>query len=259
MRLPITEHQAQIAKRVLDDESTKRQHLVVSLTGAHAYGFASPDSDLDLKGVHIAPTRALVGLSHPPDHSARLEVIEGVEIDYTSNELGQVLAGIIKGVGSFYERVLGTWTAIASSELMALRPIVVRSFSRRVHAHYRGFASSQLRDAQQTETPTAKTLLYVLRTALTGTHLLGSATLCTDLNEVVGYYGFEHAQELLEIKRRGERTMLEPAVARRWIAEGARALTLLDHAFETSALPDEPANVAEIDEYLVGMRRAHFD
>ena len=38
------------ADRLLDEESAKRSHLVVSLSGAHAYGFPSPDSDLNSEG-----------------------------------------------------------------------------------------------------------------------------------------------------------------------------------------------------------------
>lgn len=257
-RLPISAHQDAIARRVLAEESEQRHHLVITLTGAHAYGFPSPDSDLDLKGVHLAPTRALLGFHRGPDHASRLETIEGVEIDYASNELGQVLGGIVKGIGSFYERILGMWPVQESPELAELRPLVVRSVSRRVHAHYRGFATSQYHDAQQTPTPTAKNVLYILRTALTGAHLLASATLCTDLEEVAGYYGFEHVRELLAIKREGERTPLAPEVARRWLVEAERAMALLDRSMERSSLPDEPPNVAELEDYLIARRREHF-
>src|SRR3954468_1496225 len=100
----LTPKQAEVAGRALDEEGRARRHLVVSLSGAHAYGFPSPDSDLDLKAIHIAPTRALVGLSPPVLHANRLEVIEAVEIDYSSNELGGVLAGILAGNGNYVER-----------------------------------------------------------------------------------------------------------------------------------------------------------
>ena len=40
-------HRAVMA-RVLDEEEAQREHVVVYLSGAHAYGFPSPDSDLDL-------------------------------------------------------------------------------------------------------------------------------------------------------------------------------------------------------------------
>ena len=34
---------------VLGRESAHRDHVVVALSGAHAYGFPSPDSDLDMR------------------------------------------------------------------------------------------------------------------------------------------------------------------------------------------------------------------
>ncbi|MFY1825632.1 nucleotidyltransferase domain-containing protein, partial [Myxococcus fulvus] len=43
MKGTLTEHEKTVADRVLDEESARREHLVVSLTGAHAYGFPSPD------------------------------------------------------------------------------------------------------------------------------------------------------------------------------------------------------------------------
>ena len=58
----LSAHQAEVARRFLAERERERTHLVIYLSGAHAYGFPSPDSDLDLKCVHVAPTRALVGL-----------------------------------------------------------------------------------------------------------------------------------------------------------------------------------------------------
>ncbi|MFO7564017.1 MAG: nucleotidyltransferase domain-containing protein [Enhygromyxa sp.] len=59
----MTPAQRAVAERVVAEEVGKRTTLVVSLCGAHAYGFASVDSDLDLKGVWAAPTRRLLGLA----------------------------------------------------------------------------------------------------------------------------------------------------------------------------------------------------
>src|SRR4051794_36384173 len=101
----LTPHQQQVAARVLDEESARRDHLVISLSGAHAYGFPSPDSDLDLKAIHIAPTRALLGLHREDAPTDRLEVLEGVEVDYTSNELQGVLVGVLGGNGNYLERI----------------------------------------------------------------------------------------------------------------------------------------------------------
>jgi hypothetical protein len=102
---------------VLAEEEARREHLVVYLSGAHAYGFPSPDSDLDLKAIHVARTADLVGLAAPAPTFDRAEVVDGVEVDYTSNELGHALAGMLAGNGNFLERVIGRMVAHASGLL----------------------------------------------------------------------------------------------------------------------------------------------
>ena len=131
---------------MIGEESARREHVVVYLSGAHAYGFPSPDSDLDLKAIHVANTSALVGLNPPAGHVRSPRVrIDGVEIDYTSNEIAHVLAGILHGNGNFLERVLGRTVLASSPDFDPLRPLVRATLSRRVHEHYRGFAQNQAR------------------------------------------------------------------------------------------------------------------
>ena len=36
--------------------------LFATLSGAHLYGFPSPDSDFDLRGAHVLPLEKVVGL-----------------------------------------------------------------------------------------------------------------------------------------------------------------------------------------------------
>ncbi|MFO0636960.1 MAG: nucleotidyltransferase domain-containing protein [Nannocystaceae bacterium] len=259
MTLPLTDHQRTVADAELDRQDAAREHLVIALTGAHAYGFPSPDSDLDLKGVHVLPTRALVGLTRPDAHASAMKLVEGVELDYASNEIGQVLAGVLRGFGSYIERILGPWIMRASPDHAELAALVRGALCRRVHAHYRGFAQGQLREAIAAGTPTAKRLLYVLRTALTGTRLLARGELVTDLTALMDEHGFGHARELLAIKQQGERTPLPVEVATRWLAEADGVFELLDRALASSVLPDEPPNVAEIDAWLIALRRRRFD
>lgn len=250
----LTEVQREVAERVLAEEGARRQHLVVSLSGAHAYGFPSPDSDLDLKGIHVVPTAELLGLSPPRLTFDRLEVVDGVEIDYTSNELQMALAGLLAGNGNYLERVLGK-TALARSPLLdALRPLAHAALSRRFHRHYRGFAISQLHEAQQ-PTATAKQMLYVLRTALTGTHLLRTGELVTDLGAICEAYELPEAKALIEAKRAGEKTVLDAPTRERWLSRVGAVLEALDDARATSSLPEEPPNAPELQAWLVEVRR----
>ena len=245
-------HERDVAARVIAEESARRDHLVVYLSGAHAYGFPSPDSDLDLKAIHVAPTRALLGLDAPATTVDRAEFVEEVEIDYTSNEVGHALRGLLTGNGNFLERVLGATTLDESPLLEGLRPVATRALSRRFHHHYRGFARSQL--AALVAGPTVKRLLYVLRTALTGTHLLRTGRLVTDVNELFDDHGLPDARELVVRKRAGERTPLDGDVLRVWLARLDALFAALDAARDASPLPDEAPNAAELDAWLVDAR-----
>ncbi|XXF80725.1 nucleotidyltransferase domain-containing protein [Myxococcaceae bacterium GXIMD 01537] len=260
MKGTLTEHERRVADRVLDEESSRREHLVVSLSGAHAYGFPSPDSDLDLKCIHVESTRALLALEPRQVRSERLEVLDGVEVDYSSNELQPVLLGMLQGNGNYLERVLGAITVRGSEGLEALRPLARGVLSRRLHRHYRGFATSQLREWEKSGFRSAKKLLYVLRTTLTGTHALRTGEIETDVTALLDGYGFAEAHALVEQKRRGEKTELPEALSERWRGEVARAFEVLDAAVPSSVLPEEPprAAVALLEEWMLDMRRRHF-
>jgi predicted nucleotidyltransferase len=245
-----------IARRVVAEEESQREHVVVYLSGAHAYGFPSPDSDLDLKSIHVAPTAALLGMTPPVTTFDRAEIVEGVEIDYTSNELGPALAGILRGNGNFAERALCPSTLLESELLAELREVARGALSRRMHRHYRGFAETQRRELERT--PTAKRLLYVLRTALTGTHVLETGELIADLGALVAERPLEGVAELVARKQGGERTPLTETERDRWSERVRDLLDRLDAARDRSPLPEEPSNVAEVEAFLLRARRARF-
>jgi predicted nucleotidyltransferase len=252
----LTPEQRTVMKRVLEEEEARREHVVVYLSGAHAYGFPSPDSDLDLKAIHVAKTADLLGFEIPPPTVDRAEILEGVEIDYTSNELAHALAGILLGNGNFLERVLGRMVPHESPLLGELRPIARRALSRRVHRHYRGFAQNQVRFLERE--PTAKKLLYVLRTSLTGIHLLRTGELEPDLTRLMDRYDLSDAAALVERKRAGERVALDPAQLEAWRPRVSALFAALDEARAESPLPEEPPNEAEVRDWLIAVRRSRF-
>jgi predicted nucleotidyltransferase len=254
----LTPKQAEVARAFIEAREREREHLVVYLSGAHAYGFPSPDSDLDLKCIHIAPTRTLVGLNPPDDPPDRIDIVDGVELDYGSNELAPVLRGVLKGNGNYIERILGELALGGDATLLeGARAVVKPALSRRVAKHYGGFATSQLRAFD--DKPTAKRALYVLRTAATGRKLLATGELVTDVARL-GELVPREIDELLAIKRTGERQPLEPEHARVWRARLAEAIDAIDAAWPTSVLPVEPpaSAIAAIDAWLQDVRHAHW-
>lgn len=254
----LSEKQAGVARAFLAERERERKHLVIYLSGAHAYGFPSPDSDLDLKCVHVAPTRELVGLTTIEDPPDRIDIVDGVELDYGSNELAPVLRGAIKGNGNYLERILGELALGGDLTLLAQARDVVRPLlSRRVAKHYGGFAVSQLRAFD--DKPTAKRALYVLRTAATGRCLMARGELVTDVAKLGDFVPAEIG-ELLAIKRQAEKRELDAEHAKLWRTRLVAAIDAVDAAWPTSVLPTDapPAAIDAVDAWLREVRRSHW-
>ncbi len=256
---PLDSAQRAALGRVLAEECAKRRHLVVALSGSHAYGFPSPDSDLDLKSVHIEPTSALLGLKAPRPSASRVEWVDGVEIDYTSNELAGFLAGLVAGNGNYLERLLGPYLFAPAPELETLAPFARAAISKRFYHHYRGFATGQRNDMMGERTPvTVKRVLYALRTSLTGARLLARGELITDVGELARAAGFDDALDLVARKREGEKTPLDGATLAHWRRRVDEALAALDDALARSTLPDEAPNQPALEAFLLEVRRANW-
>ena len=242
-------------RRFVDAHAPPGRLLLCGVTGSHFYGFPSPDSDLDLKGIHLAPTAELLGLGAPQETFDRLLVFEGLECDYTSHEARKALSLLLRGNGNMLERILSPIQLQATEELRALQALARATISKRFASHYRGFFQGMCREHDRSEAPRAKTLLYAYRVALTGVHLLRTGELVGDVNETAPRYGFEAALELVARKRDGEErvvlTAAEDATHRgAWPALEAA----LASALEESTLPDAPDNAAEPDAFLVELR-----
>lgn len=233
------------------------QPLVAGVTGSHFYGFPSANSDLDLKGIHIAPTEQVLGLTAPPDHVDFLGDFEGVELDYTSQELAHALRLLIKGNGNMLERIVTPLQVADHPDRLELIPLALGAVSRRFYRHYRGFFASMVAEVNRAHPPTAKALLYAYRTALTGVHLLRSGECVGDVEVLSAEYGFGAVRDLLAIKR-GRTEWAEVSSADPWRSDFLRLQQALDEAKEHSRLPEDTPNVPALNDFLIRIRQNNF-
>jgi predicted nucleotidyltransferase len=73
--------------------------LFVTISGAHLYGFASADSDYDLRGVHLLPGRRVLGLDVRDETIEQSVVDEGLEIDLVTHDLRKFMGLLLKKNG----------------------------------------------------------------------------------------------------------------------------------------------------------------
>ncbi len=228
--------------------------LFATVSGAHLYGFPSQDSDVDLRGVHLLPTEALVGLREPEETRTRMWVRDGVEMDLVTHDLRKFVRLMLRRNGYVLEQLLSplvVHTGEAHAELVALAPAVLTSN----HAHhYRGFANTQMRLFEKTGE--LKPLLYAFRVLLTGIHLMRSAAVVADLPTLVALVDAPvYLPELIEAKASAEHGAAE--VEQERVLSDLEALhQVLDEAQTRSALPAETAAAAydALHDYVVRVR-----
>ena len=62
--------------------------LFATISGAHLYGFPSPDSDYDLRGAQVLPLDSVVGLEVRDETVQDERVLDGLEMDIVSEQGG---------------------------------------------------------------------------------------------------------------------------------------------------------------------------
>src|SRR5689334_11793117 len=146
--------------------------LFATISGAHLYGFPSPDSDYDLRGAHILPHQNVLGLDVHHETIERSSIVDGLEIDLVTHDVRKFFLLLLKKNGYVLEQLLSPLvlqTTAAHDELKSLAPACITRF----HAyHYLGFAETQWRLFEKENPRRAKPLLYVYRVLLTGIHLM---------------------------------------------------------------------------------------
>lgn len=247
----------ELARRFIAEHAPPGELLSCALTGSHIYGFSSPDSDLDLKGIHRVPTRALLGFGKPKETHDRLQVFDGVECDLTTHEIQKAFGLLLAGNGNMLERFESPVQLYDTAAADALRQLSRGARSTRYVRHYSGFFRGMCREHTRGEAPKAKTLLYAYRVALTGVHLLLTGELVCDVRRLGPEHGFPEVLELVHYKATHHEKSAVPAdMDARHRANWPRLDALLGEAKDRSPLPAEPANVAECEAWLVERRLA---
>src|SRR5687768_7002347 len=109
--------------------------LFVTISGAHLYGFPSPDSDFDLRGVHILPVREVVGLS-PAGETIEISRDEpGLELDLVTHDAKKFFALVLKKNGYVLEQLFSPLVLYTTPQHEELKNIAARCITRH-HAHH---------------------------------------------------------------------------------------------------------------------------
>lgn len=229
--------------------------VFATISGAHLYGFPSPDSDFDLRGVHLLPLETVVGLEEGQQTVEKEGIYDGLEIDLVTHDAAKFFGLMLKRNGYVLEQLLSplvVYTTVEHEELKALAPGCIT----RHHAHhYLGFAATQWKLFEKESPPRVKPLLYTFRVLLTGIHLMQTGEVQANLCQLNESAKLSYLDELVHRKQTGaEKGVLDAADIDFYRAEYQRLTRELEQTYEESRLPEMPTCREGLNDLLVRLR-----
>ena len=248
--------------------------MFATISGAHLYGFPSPDSDFDLRGAHVLPLEKVVGLDVHDETVEDSRVIEGLEMDIVSHDLRKFCGLLLKKNGYVLEQLFSPLIVRTTAEHMELKeicrikPVGLETgvpgsgVITKHHAHhYFGFAETQWKLFLKESPRRVKPLLYVYRVLLTGIHLMRTGVIEANLVTLNEKFRLPYIADLVTRKLSGtEKSKLEDADLAFHESEYQRLRDELQAAHDASTLPEAPDEKmrAALNDLLVRVRKYGF-
>ena len=224
----------------------------MTVSGAHLYGFPSPDSDVDLRGSFAAPLAEVLGLDAPRETREPKGFVGGIEVELVGHEIAKYLRLLAKPNGYVLEQILSPIVVLTSPAHEELQSLARTGLSKKLYRHYAGFAQGEWRDYQKVGVgKTVKRLLYLHRVLMTGIVLLNEGVVEANLLRLNERFGLD-LEPLLAMKTReladveGEDTSYTAAIG--------GLFEQLETAWKQSSLPEEVPNRAALNDFLVRLR-----
>ncbi|RAQ94291.1 nucleotidyltransferase domain-containing protein [Thermogemmatispora tikiterensis] len=222
--------------------------LFVTLSGSHLYGFASPDSDYDLRGAHILPLREVIGLREGAETHEQHSNDDGTEVDLVTYDVRKCFTLLLGKNGNVLEAIYSPLVIYTTPEHEELKALAMRCVTRYYAYHYLGFARNRLKQVSHQQPLSIKSALHTYRVILTGLHLMRTGELEANLRHLNAVFRLSSVADLLARKQAGgDKAQLEEGAVAPYEAEWRRLLGDLEQSVESSALPVKPDAQAQAD------------
>ncbi len=229
--------------------------LFVTISGAHLYGFPSPDSDYDLRGVHILSVREVIGLEPGRETIEVAEMRDDLELDLVTHDVKKFFGLLLKKNGYVLEQLYSPLILHTTPQHDELKAIAKDCITKHHSHHYFGFAETQWKLFDKERLRRVKPLLYVFRVLLTGIHLMRTGVIEANLVTLNQDFQLTYLDDLIARKLVGpEKGTLDDGDIAFYQQEYERLRNILEASFQASQLPETPSNRAALNDLLLRLR-----
>jgi len=232
------------AQKIMSEVDKKFVFLTIS--GAHLYGFESFNSDLDIRGCHIPDLQESLKYQDKKD---TFEVMWersnywSEEVDIVSHSLLKYLHLITKQPnGYILEQMFSPLLVVQTPMFEDLKELAKLTFCKELKHHFGGFFKNQTRLLNKEVGKEIKLTLYQARILCSSIYMARYKKVESNLllaNEKVQLFDQEKLQELVDLKRQGEKNNFPNSDLKYyWIDQIEGNIELLDKEFDKSDLPN---------------------
>ncbi len=227
--------------------------LFATISGAHLYGFASPDSDIDLRGAFVLPARAFLGL-RAPEETLTVADTSRIDLDWVAHDVRKFARLMTQHYGYVLEQLYSPLVIVATPAFEELKVLGRGCITRPTVRHYQGFARGR-RHRLAEPNPTVKHLLYAYRVLLSGIHLMRSGEVIANVDDLTRECRRPYVDELVQRKQLGAEYMeLRAGELDSHNAYLDRLEAELGEAHAASQLPEEPTNTEALNDWVIDLR-----
>lgn len=240
------DHLAQVARK-------GPEPIFATISGAHLYGFASPDSDVDLRGAFMLPASEMLGL-HPPAETITIEDKTTIDLDWVAHDIRKFARLMTNHNGYVLEQLFSPLVVLSTPAHEELIELGKGCVTKPTVRHYQGFARGRRKRLGEPD-PTVKHLLYAYRVLLTGIHLMQTGEVVANIQVLNERFRFAEIDELVARKRAGAEKMgLDDPDMEQHGGLLDRLEAKLQEEHDASRLPDEPTSAAALRDFVVRLR-----
>jgi hypothetical protein len=224
--------------------------LIAGISGSHMWGLNTPESDIDIRGIYIAPLKQILSLEPGAD------TIEATwdDVDVQFYEVKKAFNMLNRNNGNLVELILSPTVFYDTKEVdwqKIARSYVVKSLYR----YYKGYYHSQRERASRNRG--GKALLYTYREIMQGIWLLRKGKIIHDFHELKHrfegeFFKLVHLEQY--IPRENWNKPVSQEQLREFEAEWESLCGILEREYKSSSLPDTYDGYDLLNETLLKLR-----
>ncbi len=225
--------------------------LFMGFTGSHSWGLATPDSDVDIRGVYVKPLDEVLALDKGQDTVER----QG-DVDVQFYEVEKVCRMVRAHNGNIVELALSPTVFYATEAGEDFRTITRKFLTRRLRDYYAGYATSQRRRAAKNRG--GKAFVYAFREMFTGIKLMRTGEIEYDFRRLWSEIEREsvfHSDLLPRVFYRPRWKVVDAVEMAEFNAEWEQMIQVLDRETAKSPLPETYDGYTELNDLLLRIRR----